>query len=129
MSRSEWWDIPTFKPIYLMSSFRPNPSPAWGFFYGFNDLMAGFDYRTYKEMPQGHDAKNVEPIRVHHRDCFLKSYSANDFGSSAKNFAVESHHVVQFLGVRKMSWAREIAVMDFVGFDTWQIMNHVLCMA
>ena len=78
--------------------------------------MAGFDYRTYKEMPQGHDAKNVEPIRVHHRDCFLKSYSANDFGSSAKSFAVESHHVVQFLGVRKMSWAREIAVMDFVGF-------------
>lgn len=81
-----------------------------GFFYGFNDLMAGFDYRTYKEMPQGHDAKNVEPIRVHHRDCFLKSYSANDFGLSEEKFR-ELVDIMSFFISRTLFATNQLATL------------------
>ena len=77
---------------YQMSSFRPAhgiPWPASGFFYGFNDLVGGFDYRAYlyKQSQQpAYDVTYVEPIRAHHRKCFFNSYSPRDFGSSAENF-------------------------------------------
>jgi len=81
-----------------------------GFFYGFNDLMAGFDYRTYKEMPQGHDAKNVEPIRAHHHDCFLKSYSANDFGLSEEKFR-ELVDIMSFFISRTLFATNQLATL------------------
>jgi len=60
-----------------------------GFFYGFNDLVGGFDYRAYlyKQSQQpAYDVTYVEPIRAHHRKCFFNSYSPTDFGLSEEKF-------------------------------------------